>query len=143
MPYRPGRRVKARLIASLAARQEPMTTMITRHRYGRTLGTVVLGVGLALMTSPLAMAASGGAGCATSAQKTDQEQLGQNIGQAQKTDQEQFGQNTGRAQKTDQEQLGQYTGRAQHADQEQLGQNTGHAQKTGEQQLAMNNPGKC
>jgi hypothetical protein len=117
--------------------------MITRHLHRRTLGTVVLGLGLALMTSPLAMAASNGVGCANSAQKTDQEQLGQNVGPAQKTDQEQLGQNIGPAQKTDQEQLGQTIGRAQKTDQEQLGQTTGRAQKTGEQQLAMNNPGKC
>jgi len=120
-----------------------MTMTFTSRRHGRALGTLVLGLGAALMVSPLAMAASNGVGCTNSAQKSDQEQLGQNIGRAQKSDQEQLGQNIGRAQKSDQEQLGQNIGRAQHADQEQLGQNVGHAQKTGETQVATNDPGKC
>lgn len=120
-----------------------MTKMITPRLRGRAFGTVALGLGLALMASPLAMAASNGAGCTNSPQKSDQEQLGQNVGRAQNADQEQLGQNVGRAQKADQEQLGQNVGRAQNADQEQLGQNVGRAQKAGQQQLAMNGPGKC
>ncbi len=85
------------------------------------LATAAFGLSVALMASPVAMAASNGTGCATTAQKTDQEQLGQNTGRAQQADQEQLGQTTGRAQQADQEQLGQTTGRAQQADQEQLG----------------------
>ncbi|MGA9865403.1 MAG: hypothetical protein WBQ75_03070 [Acetobacteraceae bacterium] len=120
---------------------------MTSSNVARTLFAGALALSFAAV-APGARAAN--PACAGT-QQADQEQLGQNVGQAQKADQEQLGQNVGQAQKADQEQLGQNVGQAQKADQEQLGQNVGRAQKADQEQLgargnsqfAMNGPGKC
>ncbi|MEO8714972.1 MAG: hypothetical protein ABI369_08160 [Acetobacteraceae bacterium] len=106
---------------------------MTSSMVTRTLFAGALALSFSAALAPGARAANP---ACTGAQQADQEQLGQNTGQAQKADQEQLGQNTGRAQKADQEQLGQNVGRAQKADQEQLGAH-------GNAQFAMNTAGKC